>query len=49
MALDFVITKDLTGLFAEDLPNLQTAAPVIEEAAQELDSDIEFGVASFKD
>ena len=46
---DFVITKDLTGLFAEDLPNLQTAAPVIEEAAQELDSDIEFGVASFKD
>ena len=45
---DFVITTDLTGSFTEDLPNIQTAAPGIAEAAQELDSDIEFGVASFK-
>jgi Ca2+-binding RTX toxin-like protein len=47
--LDLVFAQDLTGTFADDLPNVRSALPDIFDAVLDVQPDALFGVASFRD
>jgi hypothetical protein len=47
--IDFIFLVDLSGSYADDLPNFQAAAPGIAASVLAVDPDARFAVASFVD
>lgn len=47
--IDFIFLVDLSGSYADDLPNFQTAAPAIASLVRASDPNAQFAVASFID